>query len=130
MQEDLDTIYEWAIKNKMVFNEEKFEQMIFGHTKDTPIMQYKTSSNEEIPSKDIVKDLGILTSNSLDFKEHIDKITMIYKVVMGILLKTFETRAKGPMIMMFNSYLKSKLEYCYIVWSPKEQQYITKIKNI
>ena len=33
MQEDLDTIYEWAIKNKMVFNEGKFEQMAFGHTK-------------------------------------------------------------------------------------------------
>ena len=33
MQEDLDTIYEWAIKNKMVFNEDKFEQITFGHTK-------------------------------------------------------------------------------------------------
>ena len=32
MQEDLDTIYEWAIKNKMVFNEDKFEQMTFDNT--------------------------------------------------------------------------------------------------
>ena len=34
------------------------------------------------------------------------------------------------MIMLFNSYLKSKLEYCCIVWSPKEQQYIDKIEDI
>ena len=49
---------------------------------------------------------------------------------MGKLLRTFETRAREPMIMMFNSYLKSKLEYCCIVWSPREQQYISKIEDI
>ena len=32
--------------------------------------------------------------------------------------------------MMFNSYLKSKLEYCCIVWSPREQQYINEIEDI
>ena len=47
-----------------------------------------------------------------------------------MLLRTFETRVREPMIMMFNSYLKSKLEYCCIVWSPKEQQYINKIEDI
>ena len=31
---------------------------------------------------------------------------------------------------MFISYLKSKLEYCYIVWSPREQQYINKIEDM
>ena len=31
--------------------------------------------------------------------------------------------------MMFNSYLKSKLEYYCILWSPKEQ-YINKIEDI
>ena len=34
------------------------------------------------------------------------------------------------MIKMFNSYLKSKLEYCCIIWSPNEQQYINKIEDI
>ena len=32
MQRDLMIIYEWAIKNKMVFNEKKFEQMTHGKT--------------------------------------------------------------------------------------------------
>ena len=47
-----------------------------------------------------------------------------------MLLRAFETWVREPMIMMFNSYLKSKLEYCCIVWSPKEQQYIDKIEDI
>ena len=78
-------------------------------------LNYKAPSNEEIPSKDTTKDLDILTSNSLDFKEHIDKITTECEVIMGKLLRTFETKAKESMIMMFDSYLKSKVEYCCIV---------------
>ena len=94
MQKDLDTIYKWAIKNKMVFNEDKFEQITFGHTKDNPITQYiKTPSNEEIPSKDTVKDLDIVTSNSLDYKEHIDKITTECMLIIEMSLRSFKTRA-------------------------------------
>ena len=52
------------------------------------------------------------------------------KVIIGMLLRTFETRVREPMIMMFNSYLKSKLEYCCIVWPPKEHKYIDKIEEI
>ena len=33
MQEDVDTIYKWAIKNKIIFDEDEFEQMTFEHTK-------------------------------------------------------------------------------------------------
>ena len=31
---------------------------------------------------------------------------------------------------MFNSYLKSKLEYCCIIWSLNKQQFINKIEDI
>jgi len=49
---------------------------------------------------------------------------------MGNLLRTFSTREKEPKIKMFNSYLKSKLEYCSIVWSPVEQKEIDEIEKI
>ena len=59
-----------------------------------------------------------------------NKITTICMVIMGMLLRTFETREREPMIKMFNSYLRSKLEYCCIVWSPNKQQFINKIEDI
>ena len=71
-----------------------------------------------------------LVSNDLNFNEHINKITTICMVIMGMLLRTFETREREPMIKMFNSYLRSKLEYCCIVWSPNKQQFINKIEDI
>ena len=59
MQRDLENIYEWAERNKMVFNEDKFEQMSFGIANIAPITQYKTPSGEEIQSKDNIRDLGV-----------------------------------------------------------------------
>ena len=130
MQMDLEAIYEWAEKNKMKFNENKFEQMVHGTLKEITIDPYKTSTGKEIQIKDTVKDLGILATNDLKFKEHIEKVTTQCKITMGSLLRTFSTREKEPMIKMFNSYIKSKLEYCSIVWSPVEQKEIDEIEKI
>ena len=47
-----------------------------------------------------------------------------------MLFRTFSTRDKEPMIKMFNTYIKSKLEYCCTVWSPIQQTYINEIEKI
>ena len=49
---------------------------------------------------------------------------------MGILLRTFSTREKEPMLKMFNTYIKSKMEYCCIVWSPVNQKWIYELEKI
>ena len=49
---------------------------------------------------------------------------------MGMILRTFSTRDKKPMIKVFNTYIKSKLEYCCIVWSPVQQSYINELEKI
>merc|ERR1711894_568152 len=64
------------------------------------------------------------------FKEYIGMITTSSKVIMEMLLRTFSTREREPMIRMFNSYIKSKLEYCSTVWSPIERKGINDIENI
>ena len=130
LQEHLNMMYKWARENKMEFNESKFEHMSSGNSNEFPLDHYKTPSGDEIQTKDTVRDLGVITSKNLDFKEHINKITTDCLVVMGMLLRAFETRAKGPMIMLYNTFLRSKLEYCCLVWSPREQQDINKIEDI
>ena len=42
MQKDLDAVYRWAEKNKMKFNEKKFEQMAHGPLEEVTIELYKT----------------------------------------------------------------------------------------
>ena len=113
----------------MKFNEKKFEQMAHGEVKGTSIEPYKTPMGEEIQIKETVRGLGIQATNDLKFKEHIEKVTTQSKVTMGSFLRTFSTREKEPMIKMFNSYIRSKMEYCSIVWSPVEQRWIEEIEK-
>ena len=130
MQKDLRSIYDWAEKNKMKFNESKFEQMAHGYIKDITLDPYKTPCEDEIQIKNTAKDLGVLATNDLKFREHINNITLSSRITMGMILRTFSTRDKESMIKMFNTYIKSKLEYCCIVWSPVEQKYINELENI
>merc|ERR1711895_415937 len=52
MQKDLEAIYDWAEKNKMKFNENKFEQMSNGSLNGVTINSYKNSNEEEIEIKE------------------------------------------------------------------------------
>jgi len=117
MQKDLEAIYDWAEKNKMKFNENKFEQMAHGLVNEVTIDPYKNSNGEEIEIKETAKDLGVMATNDLMFKEHIGRITTSSKVTMGMLLRTFSTREREPMIKMFNSYIKRaffKIPYIFV----------------
>ena len=130
LQEDLQRIYEWANANLMEFNENKFEQMSHGDTTNISVEPYKTPSGNLIKPEKVVKDLGVLANNNLLFKEHIDKIVTSSKIMSGVLLRTLSTRESEPMMKMFNSYLKSKLEYCSLVWSPWHQTEINKLERV
>ena len=77
-----------------------------------------------------MKDLGVIASSNLLFREHIDNIITSSKIMSGVILRTFSTRKEGPMMRMFNSYIKSKLEYCSLVWSPWQQKEINKLERI
>merc|ERR1712215_236188 len=48
VQKDLDAIYRWAEKNKMKFNENKFEQIAHRPLKEVKVEPYRTSSGEDI----------------------------------------------------------------------------------
>merc|ERR1711888_417396 len=92
--------------------------MAHGPLKEVTIEPYKTSSGKDKEIKDTVKDLGVLATNDLMFKEHIGKVTMECRVIMADLMRTFSIREREPMIKLFNSYNKSKLEYCCVICSP------------
>ena len=130
MREDLLSVYRWAEINKMEFNAKKFEQIIHGTTKNVSVEPYESSSGDPITIKNTVKDLGVYSTNDLLFEEHMKKTINSCRVVSGMLLRTFSTREKEPMLRMFNTYIKSKMEYCCIVWSPVSKKWIYELEKI
>ena len=73
-----------------------------GHTENVREGKYKTKSGKEIKPKKKVKDLGVLISNNMSIKEHINDVIQSCKVMIGLLLRSFKTREK---IILYSSYI-------------------------
>ena len=130
LQQDLNNVYRWADENLMEFNEKKFEKMSHGKAGDIEEGMYRTGSGKEIKSKKTVKDLGVWTEEDASFEEHIEYLVQTSKVRTGMLLREFETREPELMIKMFNSYVRSRLEYCSLVWNPWKKEDIDKLERV
>ena len=48
----------------------------------------------------------------------------------GWILRTFKSRQKDLMMTLFNSFVRSRLEYCCPLWSPYLVQEITKLESV
>ena len=47
-----------------------------------------------------------------------------------MLLRVFKTREPDLMVKMFNSYVRSRLEYCSLVWNPWKKEDIDKLERV
>ena len=111
----------------MEFNENKFEKMSHCYTKNVSKGTYKTKSGQIIEESKTVKDLGILTSKDVSFDEHLDELVLSSNIKAVLLLRTFKTREAEPIMKMFNSYIRSKLDYCCLIWNlVKKKKILTK----
>ena len=91
---------------------------------------HKMRSADEINENKIIEDLGVIVRRDVSFSEHIDDLILLIKIKAGLLFRTFKTREAEPMLKMFNSFIRSKLDYCSIIWNPDKKEEIVKIERI
>merc|ERR1712240_892297 len=84
LQQDLDRIFTWADENLMELNENKFEKMSHGYTKNVSKGNYKTKSGQIIEENKTVND------------EHLNELVLSSNIKAGLLLRTFRTRVAEP----------------------------------
>ena len=129
LQEDINKIKTWSIEWKMDFNVEKCHVVRFGESKKRPIWQYKLG-DEEIPSADKEKDLGVTITKKFDPEDHINQITSkMYYLLAN--MKTAFTYVDADMVRkIITTYIRPTLEYASVVWNPYEVKDINKLERI
>ena len=128
-QRDLDNIYAWASRNNMEFNSSKFECMNYGKDK-FPGNRQLNDQREPIEMKEHVKDLGVYMSRDCTFKHHIRNKVVEARGMCNWVLRTFETREEIPMVTLFTSLIRPKVEYGCQIWNPIMRQEIVKIEMV
>ena len=129
MQEDLVSVYGWAVENKMKFNSKKFELMSYTaqqrdlnqineSTKLFNYPQYFDPDGCIISSVSNVRDLGVKISDNATFQLQINDCVCKATRYSGWILRVFKSRDTLTMTTLFKSMVLPHLEYCCPLWSP------------
>lgn len=130
-QQDLNTVYSWTERNNMQLNGDKFEHIRYGNQHDLQTDScYVSSSGSVIKEKESVKDLGVIMSNTGQFKEHIQHSIAEAKKQCSWILRTFYTREAPLMLTLWKSLVQSRLEYCSQLWCPLQTGDIQSIEMV
>ena len=131
LQSDLDKIYEWSNINNMLLNDIKFELLRYGiNLQLKNETNYQTPSKIQITTKNDVKDLGVIMSNTCLFKNQINKIIEKARNLIAWIFRTFKTRNHSAMTTLYKVLIIPVLEYCSVLWCPTSPGLIQMLEAI
>lgn len=130
LQLDLDRFAKWCRENHMNLNQNKCYILTFSRKTSNIIYDYKI--NEFILNRvNQTKDLGITVDSKMSFIPHIDELVSKSLKILGFIKRSTKVFKKSnSIITLFNSFIRSKLEYCSVAWSPFYQVHIDRIERI
>jgi hypothetical protein len=83
-----------------------------------------------ITEKQSVKDLGILMSNSGEFKDHISKVVGTVRDISAWILRSFKSRSPTLMLQLWKSMVIPHLDYCSQIWNPHNVSAIQQLEEL
>jgi len=118
LQNDLNNLYKWCLHNKLYLNISKCFVMSYFRSSIPLIYNYNINSSNLIRLNEIL-DLGITFRNNFDFSSHIvSMISKAYSKLGFIKRKTTNFSNIKTLTVLYFSLVRSRLEYCNIIWSP------------
>ena len=137
LQNDIDYLTDWALRNQMKFHSSKCKVLMVSNTRPPlidilPQIQYYYSlGNDILEYCDAEKDLGIIMNGNLNFTDHVNMLYAKANQKFGLLRRTchfidnFRIRRA-----LYLTMIRSIFEHCPIVWRPSSNTAINKLESI
>ena len=78
-----------------------------------------------------ITDLGVSFSSNMSFSLHVTKIVNKALRMLGFIKRTLKPfRNTTVFMVLYNSYVRSRLDYCSPVWSPDAKYLIDKVERV
>ena len=127
LQQNLNSLTKWSEDWRMKFNTTKFIHLSF-NTKFS--ISYHVNSTH-ITSSNTHRDLGIILSSNLSWKEHYTSILSKAYQTLGLLRRTFSSNLNiHAKKSLYTSLIRSQLLYCSQLWHPHLLQDITILEQL
>lgn len=132
MQEDIDNLYVWLCQNKLKLNITKTKFMILtrNHVNvDNCVLKIK---NDNIERVNVIKYLGVMIDDKLNFDEHLNYIRIKIAKKIGILSRSTKLLHKNYKIKVYNSIILPHFLYCpsiLFLLSTSQMDTLQKLQN-
>lgn len=130
LQSDLDSLGRWCENNHLKFNYGKCVHISYSRLRNPLVTSYYI--NDDIINQDqVIEDLGILFDSKLTFMPHLDKIIpKAYSTLAFIKRSCNEFKDPYTLKTLYSAYVRSKLEYGALIWSPHCFTHTARIERI
>ena len=127
---DLETLHNWCNLNKLTINLEKTNYIILKNPQNTFKFKEKSLKINGLPieySNDI-KFLGIHLDSQMNWNRHISKVLKDFRPFAGLFYRMSQHLSRDILIILYNSFINSKLSYCLEAWGNAPSCYLSKIQ--
>lgn len=130
LQQDLARFESFCNDSSLILNLDKCSVITFSR-KVHPVNYNYALNNSEIRRVNEIRDLGVLMDSKLSFVPHIDNILDKSFRQLGFILRVSKP-FRDPLIykILFNSFVRSRLEFACSVWKPFSKCHKERIERV
>ena len=127
LQIDLNSVSNWTREWQLKLSIEKCSTL---HIARNPMQTRYTIDNFELTTVQQAKDLGIYITSNLKPSLHCQKIAAEAFKISACILRNFSVKEREFLKQMFITFVRPKVEYATIIWSPWLKKDINLIERV
>jgi len=130
LQKDLNRVVEYFKRNRLQLNVNKTKSVIYHRGSLKHDFDY-TIDSKKIERVKVIKDLGVILDEKLNFEAHIELITAKARSLLGW-IKRFGREFEDPWTIkrLFFTFVIPVIEYASQIWTPHTAEKIARIESI
>lgn len=130
LQEDIDRVVQWSLENKLHFNVSKCSSISFTRSRN-PVHHPYAIDGAMMERRIEVRDLGVNFKADLSFRHHITMICKkAYRILGFVLRQSRDFSNINAIRALYDSLVKSHMEFNSGIWSPHEAKYSLMLERI
>ena len=127
LQNDLNTLGEWAVDSQMFFNVDKCKVLHIGNRN---VQANYTMNGKQLAKVEQEKDLGVVISSDLKPSKQCSEVVKTANKLIGFIGRSFEFRTEEIILNLYNALVRPHLGYCVQCWSPYYKKDIEKLEGV
>lgn len=130
LQTDINSLANWCEANNMTLNTSKCFQINFTRKRHPTEWSY-IINGQTLPGVKTARDLGVVVDSTFKFTAHIEHLVSKANKILGFVIrKTKVFRSTACLQLLYNSYVRSVLEYCSPAWNPVYAVHSDRIERV